>query len=213
MCFPLVQGPDAVRLVGLSLTRTVCGAWQVEKSAFSPIISNSCGAFGGQNTAMEPEIASGGLIQHHKSRRSQATSKYDPLIRHLSNHHSGDALTLAFEEIEALLWESLPTTARSHLAWPGSAICCSAFHSQQGERQDEDLYQFPDPRIRAIPRRGTICRDNAASRAGHGGGFRRTAELASNRMPSGGAISRPGSPDPRRALRIGTRDLRRLANA
>lgn len=36
--------------------------------------------------------------------------KYDPLILHLENH-SGDALTLAFEEIETLLGGLLPASA------------------------------------------------------------------------------------------------------
>lgn len=69
---------------------------------------------------MEPELPSGGLIQLHEPRRRQAGSKYDPLILHLINHNSGDALTLAFDEIETLLGEPLPPTARSHLAWWGN---------------------------------------------------------------------------------------------
>lgn len=64
-------------------------------------------------------MPSGGLIQRHESRRRQAALKYDPLILHLENH-GGDALTLAFEEIETLLGELLPASARSHLAWWGN---------------------------------------------------------------------------------------------
>lgn len=56
------------------------------------------------------------MIQRLEQTRGSSASKYDPLILHLANY-SGEALALTFAEIEELLGEPLPATARSHLAW------------------------------------------------------------------------------------------------
>lgn len=55
-------------------------------------------------------------IQRFEQPRGSSASKYDPLILHLASY-SGEALTLTFAEIEELLGEALPASARTHLAW------------------------------------------------------------------------------------------------
>jgi len=56
------------------------------------------------------------LIRRDEKPRAPSASKYDPLIQHLTNYR-GDDLTLTFAEIEDLLGERLPDTARSYEAW------------------------------------------------------------------------------------------------
>jgi hypothetical protein len=56
------------------------------------------------------------IIQHLEQANGSSSSKYDPLILHLAKH-GGEYLTLTFMEIEELLGELLPASARSHLAW------------------------------------------------------------------------------------------------